>query len=46
MRVPVGAMGEAVMQAIEEHVFTPEAVDQIIESAEGEDLDAQRRKLE
>ena len=38
LRIPVAEMNEAVLQAIEEHALTPEAIEQVIHSAERDDV--------
>jgi hypothetical protein len=49
--MPVAEMNEAILQAIEEHVFTPEAVEQVIaltsgtSNASGRTLSASRPRM-
>ena len=38
LRMPVAEMNEAVLQSVEEHVFTPEAIEQVIALTERDDL--------
>jgi hypothetical protein len=38
LRIPVSEMNEAVLQAVEEHVFTPEAIEQVIALTERDEL--------
>lgn len=46
LRVPVDEMNEAVLQAIEEHALTPEAIDQVIQLSERDDVAEQQARLE
>jgi hypothetical protein len=38
LRIPVAEMNEAVLQAVEQHVFTPEAIEQVIALTERDEL--------
>ena len=38
LRMPVAEMNEAVLQAVEQHVFTPEAIEQVIALTERDEL--------
>jgi hypothetical protein len=38
LRIPVAEMNEAVLQAVEEHIFTPEAIENVITLTERDDL--------
>ena len=46
MRVNVDDMNEAVMQAIEEHALTPEAVEQVVALSERDEVPDRQRLLE
>ena len=39
-------MNEAVLQAVEEHALTPEAIEQVIDLSERDDVAEQQRKLD
>ena len=45
LRIPVSEMNEAVLCAVEEHVFTPEAVEQVIALTERDELCERRDAL-
>jgi DNA invertase Pin-like site-specific DNA recombinase len=45
LRMPVDEMHEAVLQAVEEHVFTPEAIEQVIALTERDDLRERQNQL-
>ncbi len=45
LRVPLDTMNEAVLQAIEEHALTPEAIDQVISLTERDDVAEQQTAL-
>ena len=45
LRIPVADLNEAVLQAIEEHALTPEAVEQVIQLSEREDVADQQTTL-
>ncbi len=38
LRIPAAEMNEAVLQAVEEHVFTPEAIEQVVALTERDEL--------
>ena len=44
--MPVSDMNEAILQAVEEHALTPEAIDQVINLSEREDVADQQRALD
>jgi recombinase-like zinc beta ribbon protein len=46
LRIPAPEMNEAVLQAIEEHALTPEAIEQVVLLSESEDAADQRTTLE
>ena len=46
LRIPAPEMNEAVLQAIEEHALTPEAIEQVVLLSEREDAADQRMTLE
>ena len=45
LRIPVSEMNEAVLSAVEEHVFTPEAIEQVIALTERDELRERRDAL-
>ena len=45
LRVPVDTVNEAVLQAIEEHALTPEAVEQVVQLTERDDVREQQDAL-
>jgi hypothetical protein len=45
LRVPVDVMNEAVLSAVETHVFAPEAIEKIVQLAETEDARHQQERL-
>ena len=46
LRMPVDEMNEAVLQAIEEHALTPEAVELVVQLTERDDVDDRRAQLD
>jgi len=46
LHISVAEMNEAVLQAIEEHALTPEAIEQVIQLTERDDVRDQQAKLE
>ena len=46
LRVPVADINEAVLQAVEEHALTPEAIEQVIHFTERDDVVDQQKKLD
>jgi len=38
LRMPVGEMNEAVLQVVEEHIFTPEAIEQVLALTERDEI--------
>ena len=46
MHIPVADMNEAVLQAVEEHALTPEAIEQVIQLTECDEVIDQRDRLE
>ena len=45
LRIPVEDMNEAILQAVEEHALTPEAIEQVINLTERDDVDEQQATL-
>ena len=45
LRMPVADMNEAVLQAVEEHALTPEAIEQVINLSERDDVTELQNKL-
>ena len=45
LRVPVSEMNEEILQAIEEHALTPEAVEHVVQATERDDIDDLRTQL-
>ena len=46
LRMPVSEINEAVLQTVEQHALTPEAIEQVIRLTEGDDVQDQKRTLE
>lgn len=46
LRISVADMNEAVLQAVEQHALTPEAIEQVIHLSERDDIAEQQSKLE
>ncbi len=46
LRIATDSMNEAVLHAVEEHLFTPEAIEQFIQLTERDDVQEQRDMLE
>ena len=46
LRMPVGDLNEAVVNAIEEHALTPEAIEQVIQLSERNDVADLQAKLD
>ena len=45
LRMPVADLNEAVLQAVEEHALTPEAIEQVIHLSERDDVTELQDKL-
>ena len=45
LRVPVSEMNEAILQAIEEHALTPEAVEYVVQATERDDVEDRELQL-
>ncbi len=45
LRVPLADVNEAVLQAVEEHALTPEAVEQVVQMTERDDAQERQSRL-